>query len=71
MQQRNAILIWDISFVNPHGKMAQFVQSFKADTDQNINIQIMAQWTGKIRQEIPLLTDIHEDALVDYLMQVG
>lgn len=58
-------LLQDLSFLNENGL---FLQNMGEESEKSFPyLQRNAQWVGKLRKQLPQLTDFHEKELFDYL----
>ena len=73
LEGRNARLVEELSYLNPHGKTMGILLSNKKleQGDNRRDIESIAQWVGKAMMEHPLLTSAQEDQLFDYLLYNG
>lgn len=68
----NAARIVAYAYLNPIGKTFVALQSLEAGdpTSQTI-IRAIGQWIGEARQKFPMLTNLHEDELYNWLIGGG
>ena len=68
----NAARIMAYAFLNPSGKTFVALQSLEAGdpTSQTI-IRAIGQWIGEARLKFPMLTNLHEDELYNWLINGG
>lgn len=66
---RNASKIIAYSYLNPNGKTFFALKAIEGkDPTSQENIKNVANWIGSARQRFPMLSNLHEDELFDFLI---
>lgn len=69
---RNANRIIAYSYLNPNGKTFFALSALEGkDATSQENIKNVANWIGTARQRFPMLSNLHEDEMFDFLVSGG
>lgn len=71
---KNWRYLYNLSFLNPNGKIIQTLQQFESNPDKDAQNQIekAGQWIGATRERFgDMLSNQHENEMFDYLMDKG
>ncbi len=70
-EKANAKKIDAFSYLNPNGKTAELMESFEMNGDTNGDFRKVAYRIGIARKKESLLTNLHENELLDWLFMKG
>lgn len=73
-EKGNAKVIEALSFLNPHGKAIQELDSFENNTDNDQSLASLKKCsyrTGIARKNLPELTNVHEREIFEWLYEKG